>query len=306
MRAKLIPAALAVLCLTGCDWEDLGGLERFNRDFHYSYPLKSTGSLAVETFNGSVEISGWDQETVDISGTKYGPSQQAADDLPVEIDHTPEAVSIRVTRPIERRGNRGARFAIKIPRGARLDRIVSSNGGIHTLDGTGPAHLRTSNGTIHVRGLRGALDAQTSNGAVELLDVDGDVTAHSSNGRIRAEGLRGALDATTSNSGIIAKLERAEQSVRVETSNGSIDLALPPGFRHDVRAHTSNSGITLRLPPTMNAQVSAHTSNSSVSSDFDMRMQGAFSRSRMEGVIGSGGPLIDLSTSNGSIRLVKI
>jgi len=36
-----------------------------------------------------------------------------------------------------------------------------------------------------------------------------------------------------------------------------------------------------------------------------MRLRGEISKHNIEGSIGSGGPLIDLSTSNGSIRILK-
>src|SRR5689334_23036760 len=103
MRPKfLFPLlAAALLCLTGCDLEDMdGGFSRYNRDFHFSYPMNAGGKLSVETFNGSVEVSTWDQDTVDISGTKYGPSQAEADGLTVNIDHAADAVGIRVVRPV--------------------------------------------------------------------------------------------------------------------------------------------------------------------------------------------------------------
>jgi DUF4097 and DUF4098 domain-containing protein YvlB len=308
MRPKLLLPALAAgfLCLTACDVMDLGDMERFNRDFHYSYTLRANGKLSVETFNGSVEISGWDQNTVDISGTKYGPTQRAADDLKVNIDNSQDSVSIRVSRPSERRHNQGARFVIKVPRTALLDRITTSNGAIRTTDGSGPARLRTSNGQIHVAGLRGALDAQTSNGAVELLDVDGNVVAHTSNGRIHAERLHGTLEATTSNGGVHADIASADRPIRVETSNGPVELTLPEGFSRDVRVNTNNSSITLHLPPALNAHVLARTSNSSISTDFDVRMQGESSKNHMDATIGGGGALLDLSTSNGNIRLLKM
>src|ERR1022692_340987 len=140
MRAKSIVALggllAAVLSLTSCI-VGVGDWERYNKDFHSSYPLKAGGRLSVETFNGSVDISGWDQDTVDISGTKYGPSQQEADDLRVNVDAGAEGCSVRVPRPSVRRNNQGARLVIKIPRGARLDRITSSSGSIRTQDGTG-------------------------------------------------------------------------------------------------------------------------------------------------------------------------
>jgi DUF4097 and DUF4098 domain-containing protein YvlB len=310
MRAKrLLPIlAAALLGLAACDIEDFGGFDRYRQDFHYTYPLKPDGRLLVETFNGSVEVSGWDQPTVDISGAKYGPTQQAADALKVAIDNSPDSVSIRVTRPSDRRGNMGARFVIKIPRAAYVDRIFTSNGSIRTLDGSGPARLRTSNGGIRVQALRGSLDAQTSNGSVELTDVDGDAKVHTSNGHIRTEGLRGSLEAGTSNSSINARLEQvpAGRPVRLETSNGSVELSLPANFGNDIRVSTSNSGITLHMPYQVNAHVMARTTDSSISSDFEVGIQGEFSKNRLEGVIGNGGPLIDLSTSNGSIRLLKM
>jgi hypothetical protein len=60
------------------------------------------------------------------------------------------------------------------------------------------------------------------------------------------------------------------------------------------------------MPYQVNAHVMARTTNSSISSDFEVRMQGEFGKNRLEGTIGNGGPLIDLSTSNGSIRLLKM
>src|SRR5579864_8972086 len=129
MRAKLLLPVLAA-ALTGCDLEDLADNGRFSSDFHYAYPLRPGGSLSVESFNGGVEVTGWDRDTVDISGTKYGPTQQAADGLRIDIDKAPDSVSIRAVRPSDRRNNQGARFVIKIPRGVALARIVTSNGGI--------------------------------------------------------------------------------------------------------------------------------------------------------------------------------
>jgi DUF4097 and DUF4098 domain-containing protein YvlB len=297
--------AASLVCLSGCDFSDLADQARFSRDFHFNYPLNANGRLSIETFNGSVEVSGWDQNTIDISGTKYGPTQQEADDLPVSIDHAADAVNIRVVRPSTRRNNQGARFVIKLPRTALMDRLITSNGAIRTIDGAGPARLKTSNGAVRVEHLQGRLDIQTSNGGVELIDIDGDVTAHTSNGRVRAERVRGTLDATSSNGSIVADVVR-NGPVRVETSNSSVELNLPADFSRDVRASTSNGGITVRLPEALNARVIARTSNSRISSDFDLQMRGEISKNRVDATIGSGGgPLIDLSTSNGGIRLAK-
>lgn len=287
MRAKLLMPVLAVaaLGLSGCYIGDMGDGMRYHRDFHYSFPLQAAGRVSVESFNGSVEISGWDQNTVEIDGSKWGPTSAAADDLRIDTDHTPDTVSVRAVRPVDWRGNLGARFTLKVPRGAVLDRIVTSNGSIHTEDGSGPARLRTTNGSIHVQGLHGSVEAQTSNGSVDLIDVQGGASIHTNNGHIHAEQLSGSVDATT--------------------SNGPIDLEMAGRLTEALRAHTSNGGITIRLPGTPDARVVAQTSNSSIRCDFDLKVNGEISKRHLEGVLGNGGPLIDLSTSNGSIRLLK-
>jgi hypothetical protein len=304
MRALLtLPA---VLLLVGCDFEDFDGMARYHEDFHYSHPLKSGGRLSVEGFNGSIEISAWDQNTVDISGTKTARSPEDAATIHIDIDHTPDAVSIRASRPSVRHGNYGVRFAIKVPRGAVYDRIVSSNGSIRAYDGAGPARFKSSNGRIEVQHLRGGLYAETSNGAIEVTDNDGSVEAHSSNGHIKIEGLRGGLEASTSNSSIHALIDRAADTIRVGSSNGAIDLTLPSSAAVPVHAHTSNSSITLRLPGAEpNARITASTSNGSITSDFEMRMRGEFTRHHLEGTLGAGGPLIDLETNNGGIHIVR-
>jgi len=309
MRANLAAWVVipALFGLAGCDFEDFAG-PRYNQDFHYSYPLKPGGRLSLDTFNGTVELSSWDQDTVDISGTKYGPSQTAADALRIDIANTPTSVSIRVARPSDFHGGRGARFRVKVPRKTVLELISTSNGAIQVFGGAGPARLRTSNGAIRVEGMDGDVDSRTSNGSVEVTDVAGEVVAHSSNGRVRLDNVRGGVQAETSNGGINAMVAANQdvRPVRLESSNGSIDLTLPANFNSGVRASTSNAGITLHMPGPVNARISARTSNASVSSDFEVRVEGELNKNHMDGVMGNGGPLLDLSTSNGGIRILRM
>jgi Putative adhesin len=299
--AWLVPALLAT---NACVYIDMGDFARYSRDFHFSYPMNKGGRLSVEGFNGSVEVTAWDQPAVDISGTKHAPSQSQADAFQIDVDHTPDSVSIHVSRQYDQHGSFGVRYAIKVPRGTVFDRVTTSNGSIHAEDGVGPARFKSSNGAVRIEKFRGALDIQTSNGPIELDDVDGAVTARSSNGHIRADAMRGGFDAETSNNTIKAELARVDREVRAETRNGAIDLALPARLGSGVRAHTSNSSITIRLAEPANARISARTSNGSMRSDFDATVR-SMSRNEWEGTIGSGGPLLELTDSNGAIRIVR-
>ena len=306
-RWLLAPVVFGLLWLTSCDWEDFGSSDRFTEDFHQSHPLKSGGRITVENFNGSVEIAGWDQETVDISGTKYASTAELRDAVKIEITSSADSVYIRTVRP-STRGNMGARYVIKAPRRVDLDRIVSSNGAVRVNDITGTVRLRTSNGTLRAVNVKGSLDGTTSNGSTELQNVEGTAAVKTSNGRVRAEAIRGALEAETSNGGISAQVAHVDagKSIRLHTSNGGVDLTMATLDQNEIHASTSNGGITLRLPASANAQVRARTSNSSITSDFDVSMRGPFSKHNLEGTIGRGGPILDISTSNGSIRLLKM
>jgi DUF4097 and DUF4098 domain-containing protein YvlB len=306
MRLAVRSAAVIapVLLLASCDDAWFGDFDRYKEDFHYSYPLSSGGRVSLENMNGSVDIVTWEKDAVEINGTKYASSQQALNDIKIDISTAPSSISIRTVQPFSTR-NGGARYSLRLPRRVQLDRIVSSNGSIKVQDVEGMANLRSSNGGIRVWKLNGPLDARTSNGGIDATDVSGNASLHTSNGGIHVELNKGSLDAGTSNGGIEARLIQpdAGQPVRLESTNGHIDLSLDAV--RDVRANTSNSSITVRLPDSASVRVRARTSNSSITSEFDALTRSMSSKNSLDGTLGSGGPLIDLWTSNGSIKLLR-
>src|SRR5258708_15680756 len=88
---------------------------RYREDFHYSYPQTAGGRLSVQNFNGSVEVIGWDQNTVDISGTKYAESPQLLNDLKNETSSSANMVHLKTTHPDTHHGNIGAKYVIRVP-----------------------------------------------------------------------------------------------------------------------------------------------------------------------------------------------
>jgi DUF4097 and DUF4098 domain-containing protein YvlB len=94
--------------------------------------------------------------------------------------------------------------------------------------------------------------------------------------------------------------------VKLETSNGPIELTMDAVNQNEIHASTSNGAITVHLPSGIGANLTAHASNSSISTEFDVATQGTLEKHRLEGKIGAGGPEIELTTSNGSIRLMKM
>ncbi|MBK5290782.1 MAG: DUF4097 family beta strand repeat protein [Acidobacteriia bacterium] len=307
MKSFLLAAML--LTLSGCDFEEMGATTREKEDFHYSYDLSPGGRLIVENFNGSVEIYGWDQGKVEINGSKYASTKEQLDELKVDVVASAGQISVRTVAPpaMGRRNNRGVKYVIHVPRKTRLERIESSNGPIRAENIEGEARLVTSNGPVRLLKYQGNVDARTSNGSITLDEFDGGASLTTSNGPISANGVRGYIDATTSNGSITTSIAEAAaaHSMKLRTSNGPLTLTMLGNRMPDVDARTSNGPITLRLPASAGAKLRAHTSNSGVTCDFALNHVMLQSKSGVEGEIGSGGPVMALTTSNGHIRVAK-
>jgi DUF4097 and DUF4098 domain-containing protein YvlB len=306
----LMLAAVSLIPLqVGCDFETFADAsDHYREDFQYSYNLKPGGRLTVENYNGSVEILGWEKDSVQITGTKYASREGLLKDVKVETKADDNSVTVRTIRPLGHRGNSGAKYSIRVPWKVQLDRITSSNGQIRVEDVQGNVRLETSNGAIRLRKVEGPVDARTSNGGIDGDSLTGDVILHTSNGGIRLDRVAGALEAGTSNGGVHVRLGKPAPNapVRLSSSNGGIELEIESLDNNEIHASTSNSSITLRLPASLKAQLRASTSNGGIHTDFDVTTHGSLSKNHLDGDINGGGPRIDLSTSNSAIRILKL
>jgi DUF4097 and DUF4098 domain-containing protein YvlB len=308
--SRLLICPALSLGLTACiDFADFGNSEQYKEDFHYTYPLNPGGSVSLENANGSVEISGWDQNNVEVDGTKYASTKDLLDSTKVVTSGTSGSVRIRTERPEMHHGNSGARYTIRVPKKVLLDTIATTNGSIRVSDVEGTTRLRSTNGTLRMTNIHGDVEAHTTNGSIEAQHVDGSCNLHSTNGHIRTEAAHGSFEAQTTNGSISADLTDPIPNwpVKTETRNGHIELKVRAQKLPDVRAETTNSSITLEIPADANARVRAHTTHANITSDFGISGDNSGrTRSEFEGNIGSGGPLIELSSRNGSIKVLKL
>jgi DUF4097 and DUF4098 domain-containing protein YvlB len=312
LAARWTPVLAALSLLSGCIYVgDWGDSDAFKQDFHSTHPLDPGGRVSVESFNGSIEIAGWEQSSVEINGTKHAGFRDALDDIKIDVNSTPGAIRIRAVRGAERFHNAGVRFSLRVPRKAVLELVSSSNGRIEVDNIEGRAHLHTSNGGMRILRVQGDIEADTSNGTIDAQDLKGNANFHTSNGSVHAEASSGSFEAVTSNGRIEVRLnDPATGPVRLHSSNGHIELTVNSKQLPEVRAATTNSSILLRLPPSADARVRAYTSHSSsITSEFDESSEDRRRRrahSDLEENIGHGGPLLELETTNGSIKIQKL
>lgn len=126
--------------------------------------------------------------------------------------------------------------------------------------------LDATNGGLSVAGVSGSMDLRTTNGGLRLEDVGGDVRGRTVNGGVRMT---------------LGGRSWQGPGLDVETTNGGIDLRVPEGYSADLETATTNGGFEL---------------------DFPVTLQGRIGR-RLETTLGSGGPPLRLTTTNGGVRV---
>jgi hypothetical protein len=166
---------------------------------------------------------------------------------------------------------------------------VQAGGG--RVSATGPSNGNRERWSVSYRinvPRRTDLELVANNGGITITDVSGNIRFETTNGGVRLTDLAG--------------------DVRGETSNGGLTVALA-GDRWDgtgIDVQTSNGGVTLMIPDNYNADLTTRTANGGFQSEVPLTLQGELSPRRgISTTLGSGGPPVNVRTTNGGVRLSR-
>jgi len=265
--------------------------------------LDPGGKFVLEADEGSVDVVGTDQAGASVVVTSYRNDLEREVDLKFEED----AGIVRV-REQRRYWNPldflfdplGLHYEIRLPKSTTLE-IRTGGGGIRVDSMVGYADLKTSGGSIEISHLIGDVHAHTSGGRIRAEQIRGEIEVGTSGGGIEADSIDGSLTADTSGGGI--RIDGITGRVRAHTSGGSIEASLSKGNGHGGVIDTSGGSIFVRLDPAVNLNVDASSSGGGVSSGVPLRGADSSSWSALRGTLGTGGELLRVHTSGGSVRL---
>ncbi len=111
----------------------------------------------------------------------------------------------------------------------------------------------------------------------------GEVEVETGSGSLDLRGLRGGLRAHTGSGDIRASGEPTGEW-SIQTGSGELSLHLPASSAFTVRAHSSSGQIVL-------------------DQDHPLLIQGTLRRGEISGTVHGGGPVLDLRTGSGNIRI---
>lgn len=217
------------------------------------------GPFSVENAVGNIDVREGVPPRLEIQRLL---NSESMDDVKTEIVSNKSGTRISTEFKKDIIKGRAVNYTLFLPKTEKVSLLSTMNGSIAAkfygvlsyarstngfidIDGatssfSSPMMLKSSNGRIIAKNIKGSVKADTSNGRVELSHINGNATVHTSNGKITVSHINGDADVHTSNGAIIA--DYIAGNLDAKTSNGKINLSNISGA---VRARTSNSNINL-------------------------------------------------------------
>jgi hypothetical protein len=146
-------------------------------------------------------------------------------------------------------------FKIYVPE--KVDTDLKTSGGSINIKGMNGDHdFATSGGSLSISGMKGTLDGKTSGGSINVSNSEGNLELATSGGSISAEDCKGEIDLATSGGSL--KLNNLQGTIEANTSGGSISGS-------DVKGElkTSTSGGSVKVAQ-MRGSIDASTSGGSM------------------------------------------
>src|SRR3982074_354079 len=180
------------------------------KEFNQTYPLQPGGTFELQNVNGTVDVQGWDRDTIEIHAVKTAKHKESDLELvSIEVDAKPGVVSVATRYPQNEGVDVAVEYTVRVPHCAHVE------------------HVGTVNGTLRVSGIERVEDLRTVNGNIEVYEGGGSVDAHTKNGKVLWE-LRHAQE---------------KEGAFAGTTNGSLLLPVPADTHADLETRCLNGNF---------------------------------------------------------------
>ena len=269
---------------------------------HRSIDAHAEGSVSISNVAGSVEVTGWSRDEVDVEADLG----RGVDELIVERDE--DDIVIRVKVPRDNARNISSDLVIRVPENSDLEiGVVSAD--IEVENVFGEQMLHAVSGDITTEAFESDVSAETVSGDIEVAGDGNAIDARfgTVSGDVDVLGVSGELDAN-SVSGDLAIAEGQFERVRGKTVNGSFVFRgqLEDGGRFD--AESINGRLDVEFEGSISARFDIETFNGSIRNCFgpDSKRTSRYAPGReLKFTEGSGESRVSLNTLNGSVILCK-
>jgi hypothetical protein len=285
------------------------------RDVEKTFTVTAAGMLRLDTSGGSIKVAPGPEGVVKITAHERirASSDADADNLLKNLDLNFEQTGNDVHAAAKYEASSfgfhfgswppvQVDFIATVPARFASD-VHTSGGGITIGDMAGAVNARTSGGGIHLGKLGSTVDARTSGGSISLDEAGGEVKLDTSGGSITVGRVAAPADLSTSGGNI--RIDSVEERLRAHTSGGTVKAGIKGPVKGECSLSSSGGSIHVTVDKTAAFDLDASTSGGGVDADgLTITLDhGSHSRSKLEGTVNGGGPLVKLRTSGGSIGI---
>ncbi len=250
--------AAAALALAACDITT--GASEYSVREEKAFTVSGAPTVALSTFDGSIEVRGWDRDEVVVEVEKVGPDQATAERIQVTATRNGSAITIDVRKPspLETTGMRrtpSANLVVSVP---LKSAIVA----------------RSGDGSISIRRVTGTLDLDTGDGSVRIAEASGSIVARTGDGDVIGQKLDGQAEIRTGD-GVVG-LDGVFTALTIETRDGAVEVTARRGSRTDGEwdVTTGDGDIRVEVPEGFGAEVDARTGDGRVRIDSITKARG--------------------------------
>jgi hypothetical protein len=213
----------------------------------------ATPTVSVRLFAavGTVQVLGWDRDSVQVSGVV--PADTRVEMGPLRSTKKIEGFKLFIEAATEK-GAREGKLTFHVPRGARVW-LKTGSSRIEVSDVTGGLDLNVVGGSITVHGNPRELRAESMDGAVTVDGTPEWMRVKTATGDIVLRGGQN-IGASTISGTIDAQGGQVDHAV-LETTTGAIRFALGLARGATVQMETHSGPIDVRLPRKAEAEVDA-------------------------------------------------
>jgi DUF4097 and DUF4098 domain-containing protein YvlB len=176
---------------------------------------------------------------------------------------------------------------------------VTSDGNIRGEKIKGTVYSRTSDGNIDFNNVIGSVESTTSDGDIRLTNINGTASAHTSDGDIEMYNVKGSTHSASTSDGDIY-FEDLDGGMDAVASDGSIKGNIID-LKGSLRAKTSDGNIDISVPDKLGMNL--YVKGESIDVPL-VNFSGRSTKEVIDGKTNGGGVDVNLSTSDGRIRLV--
>ena len=260
-------------------------------------PLAADGTVEITNLAGSVQVVGWSNNQVEITGVL---GKNVAD---LEIYGDENELSIEVDAP-RHADDLDTELVIKIPSNAGVG-VETVSASIQVEGVSGPVELQSVSGTIAVSGAPSELYAESVSGDItvaragirtDIEVVSGSVVVHDGSGEL-------SVDTVSGNVSITGGLFEAAS---FESVSGNIGFAAQMSSRGEYDFETVSGAVNLMVSPAVSAEFYVETFSGTIQNAIgpEARSTSQYTQQKeLEFTAGSGGAEVSISTFSGGVQI---